>query len=396
MLLTVARETSISQLTFFLFNGKTKLTLSKATTAMVSFLNNLLSRRKPGVGIELATERINIVELRKKGDRLKLVSLATTPVPDDVIQDGQIIDTPTLAELVQSTLADHNIKIKRVATAIPAREAVTRIISVPAELNPEELREYMNAEAGLYLPFSREEADLDYQKLGLFVDEDGIEKMQVLLVATRKEIIDTYLDTFEQAGLQVDVLEVSSFAVIRTLKQQLEQFSSNEAAIIADIEFDSTELAIVVDGIPQFNRTIPIGLFQVQTALNEAMNLPPSRDVNELQAMTLPVTDTMGALSDPNPGTNAIIKVLSELADELRRSIDFYINQSDGLEIAQLLVSGPGAAIGQLDEFFMQRLAMPATQVDPIETLALDIDQDIPPNQRASLGVALGLGMRVS
>jgi len=30
----------------------------------------------------------------------------------------------------------------------------------------------------------REEADVDYQKLGYFVDEDGIEKVQVLLVAT--------------------------------------------------------------------------------------------------------------------------------------------------------------------------------------------------------------------
>ena len=363
---------------------------------MVGFLNQLLSGRKPGIGIELAAERINIVELRQKGGNLKLVTFATIPVPEDVVQDGQIIDSPTLAELVESTLSDNNIKTKRVATAIPAREAVTRIISVPAELNEEELREYMNAEAGLYLPFSREEADVDYQKLGLFVDEDGIEKMQVLLVATRREITDTYIDTFEQAGLQIDVLEVSSFAVIRTLKQQLEQFSSNEAAIIADIEFDSTELAIVVDGIPQFNRTIPIGLYQVQTALNEAMNLPPARDVKELQSMTLPVTDTMGALSDPNPGTNAIIKVLSELADELRRSIDFYINQSDGLEIAQLLICGPGAAIGQLDEFFMQRLAMPATQVDPVETLSLEIEQDISLDQRASLGVALGLGLRVS
>ncbi len=126
------------------------------------------------------------------------------------------------------------------------------------------------------------------------------------------------------------------------------------------------------------------------------MNLPPSRDVSELQAMTLPVTDTMGALNDPNPGTNAIIKILSELADELRRSIDFYINQSDGLEIAQLLLAGPGASIGQLDEFFMQRLAMPATQVDPLEMLSLQSDQEIPTDQRASLGVALGLGMRVS
>jgi len=45
----------------------------------------------------------------------------------------------------------------------------------------------LNHEAGLYLPYPREEADVDYQKLGYFVDEDGIEKVQVLLVATRKE-----------------------------------------------------------------------------------------------------------------------------------------------------------------------------------------------------------------
>ena len=363
---------------------------------MVSLLKGLFSKRKPGIGIELSTERINVVELRKKGNQLKLVTLAVTPVPEGIVQDGQIVDTPAMAELIQSTVTDNNIKAKTVGTSIPGREAVTRIIPVPAELNDDELKEYMNAESGLYLPFPREEGDVDYQKLGRFVDEDGIEKVQVLLVAARKEVTDTYVETFAQAGLKVTVLEVSSFSLIRTLKHQLEQFSSTEAAIIADIQFDSTELAIVVNGIPQFNRTIPIGLFQVQSALNSAMNLPPTRDVSELQAMTLPVTDTMGALNDPNPGTNAIIKVFAELADELRRSVDFYINQSDGLEMAQLLLTGPGAAIGQLDEFFMQRLAMPATQVDPIESLALAFEREIPPEQRASLGVALGLGMRMT
>lgn len=378
-------------------NPETSSLTNTQHRAMVGFFKNILSGRKPGMGIELAAERINIVEIRKKGDSLKLLNLASAPVPEDVVQDGQIVDTPTMSELIQSTLEDNFIKTKNIATAIPGREAVTRLIPVPAELNEEELRDYMNAEAGLYLPFSREEADVDYQKLGTFVDEDGIEKVQVLLVATRREVTDTYLETFEQAGLQVDVLEVSNFALIRTMKSQLDHFSSNEAAILADIEFDSTELVIVVNGIPQFTRTIQIGLYQVQTALNNAMNLPPSRDVSELQTMTLPVTDTMGALSEPNPGVNAIMKVLAELADELRRSIDFYINQNDGLEIAQLLLAGPGAAIGQLDEFFMQRLAMPATQVDPIEALNLSTDgKEISLEQRASLGVALGLGLRVT
>ena len=110
--------------------------------------------------------------------------------------------------------------------------------------------------------------------------------------------------------------------------------------------------------------------------------------------MTLPVTDTMGISGDASPGTNAMIKVLGELADELRRSVDFYLNQSEELEVAQLLLAGPGAAIGKLDEFFMQRLSLPASQVDPIETLNLEISQEITPEQRAGLGVALGLGLR--
>ncbi len=65
----------------------------------------------------------------------------------------------------------------------------------------------LNHEAALYLPYPREEADVDYQKLGYFVDEDGIEKVQVLLVATRKEVTNTYINTFAEAGLKIDVLE---------------------------------------------------------------------------------------------------------------------------------------------------------------------------------------------
>lgn len=362
---------------------------------MVSFLKGLFSRHTPGIGIELAADRITVVELQKKGQALKLVTLATAEVPEDVLQEGQIVDPPTMADLIRSVLADNKIKAKRVATAIPGREAVIRLIPVPVELNDQELRDYMNAESGLYLPFPREDADVDYQKLTPFVDEDGSEKVQVVMVATRQEVTNTYINTFSEAGLSLDILEVSSFALIRTLRQQLQQFAAQEAAVLADIEFDSTELAIIVDGIPQFNRTIPIGTYHIQTSLNEAMNLPPTRDTSEVLGMTLPVTDTMGTSSgDANPQTSAMMKVLGELTDELRRSIDFYLNQSEELEVAQLLLAGPGAAIGKLDEFFMQRLSLPASQVDPVEALSLEMEQEIPPERRSGLGVALGLGLR--
>jgi type IV pilus assembly protein PilM len=374
---------------------------------VVSSLRGLFSRKTKGVGIELAPDRVNVARLKKKGQGFQLVTLASAEVPEGIFQEGQITDSVAMAEIIQSILAESKLKVRHAATAIPSgRDTVTRIIPVPAELDDRELREMvLNQEAGLYLPFPREEADVDYQKLGFFVDEDGIEKVQVLLVATRREVTDSYLNTFRQAGLVVDVLEISSFALIRTIRQQLRQFTPQEAAAIVDIQFENTEISIVVDGVPQFSRTVPIGTYQVQTALSRAMNLPPSRNTELLQGMTVPVTpmDSMGTsmgagpppkMGGTNPGTAAMLRVLGELADELRRSIDFYHNQGENMEVAQLLLAGPGGAIGQLDEFFSQRLSLPASQVDPVSALSLEVAQDIPSAQRPSLGVVLGLGLR--
>ncbi|MEM1367455.1 MAG: pilus assembly protein PilM, partial [Cyanobacteria bacterium P01_H01_bin.15] len=52
--------------------------------------------------------------------------------------------------------------------------------------------------------------------------------------------------------------------------------------------------------------------------------------------------------------------------------------------------------IGQLDEFFAQRLNVPTIQVDPVASLALRVEKDIDisPVQRPGLGTVLGLGLR--
>jgi type IV pilus assembly protein PilM len=366
---------------------------------VVKSFNNLFGKSNKGVGIELSPHRVNVAQLRKQKQGLKLDSLTSVPVPEGIFANGQIADPPAMAEIIQQALAASKIKVSKVATAVAGRDSVVRLIPVPAELDDRELREMvLNHEAGLYLPYPREEADVDYQKLGYFVDEDGIEKVQVLLVATKKEITDTYVRTFQQAGLQIDILEINSFALIRTIREQLRQFSPQEAAVLVDIEFDSTEIAIVVNGVPQFSRTVPIGTSQMQAALSRAMNLPPSRDMELLQGITIPSTPpetNKTGQTSINPGMAAIMRILGELADELRRSIEFYLNQSENLEIAQILLAGPGGGMGQLDEFFTQRLSLPTAQIDPVGSLALQVDEEkYPYMQRAGLGIVLGLGMR--
>lgn len=365
---------------------------------MFSRLTNLFNRKSSGVGLEITPERVNVVQLASQGQGYKLKKFGYHSIPEGIFEEGKIVDSPALAEIIQELLNEQKITTKQVATAVPMREAIIRMLPVPAELDDQELRDMvLNHEAALYLPYPREEVDLDYQKLGLFEDEDGIEKVQVLLVATRKEVTDSYLDTFQQAGLQVDVLEINSFALIRTIREQLRQFGSREAAVLIDIEFDSTEIAIIVDGVPQFSRTVPIGTFQMQNALSRAMNLPPSRNPEILQGMTIPVTqfDTLSTQGTAvNPGMTALMRVMGELTDELRRSINFYLNQSEELELVQLLLAGPGGGLIQLDEYFTQRLSIPTIKVDPIESLMIDTEQAFSAIERPSLATVLGLGMR--
>ena len=45
--------------------------------------------------------------------------------------------------------------------------------------------------------------------------------------------------------------------------------------------------------------------------------------------------------------------------------------------------------------FFMQRLSIPTSQLDPVAALGLEMsEEDVPLVQRPGLGVVLGLGLR--
>jgi type IV pilus assembly protein PilM len=367
---------------------------------MLGRLANLFPRTDGGVAIELGSEKINVVELKKQGATTKLVHLCSAEAPAGAFEEGRIVNPPELAEAIVATLAEHKITAKKVTSAVPMRESIVRLIPLPAELDDREVRDMiLNHEAALYLPYPRDEVDLDYQKIDTIVDEDGLDKMQVLLAATRREVTDSYIETFKLAGLSLQTLEIGTFAMLRTMKEQLRQFAPQEGVVLVDIEFDSTDISIVVNGIPQFTRTVAIGTQQLQEALSTAMNLPASRGAELLQDIIIPETPVSGFGTQDtviNPGMASMMRVLGELSEEIRRSIDFYASHNDNLKLEQLMLAGPGAGLGQLDIFLTQRVGIPATAIDPLASLGLDAELDLAYAQRPSLATILGLGLRAA
>lgn len=216
--------------------------LSKYLPTLPKLSNLKLSswlNRANGIGLEITPERINLAQLSKQGQNYKLTNFCTIELAEGIFSDGEIVDFLGLSQAIKELITTHDIKAKRVATALPLKEAIIRIVPVPSELNDNELRDFiLIQEAPHYLPHPREEVDLDYQKLNFFEDDDGIEKVNILLVGTRQEITDSYVETMELADLKLDILEVSSFSLMRTIKAYFANYSDGEAVILVDSNFN--------------------------------------------------------------------------------------------------------------------------------------------------------------
>ncbi|MBG0742505.1 MAG: type pilus assembly protein PilM [Cyanobacteriota bacterium] len=349
---------------------------------LFSYWGNFLGKSTRGVGVELTGDRINIAQLHRVRQGLRIESLSTFPVPEGIMVNGEICDCPRMGEIISQAIVESKIKTTQIRTCIPEKHAIVRIIPAPLELEGQELYDsFINQEAGLYLPYPREEADIDCQKLGYFIDQDGIEKAQVLLVATRREITDSYIHTFALAGLKIEVLEIKSFAIIRTIQKQLLILKPEEAVVLVNIEFDHTEVTVIINGVPQFSRTIAIGIFQLENAISTPISREISLPVREMMLMTIPYR------AEPE------LDMLEKLGAEIGRTIDFCINQIESMEVSQIFLSGAGGGMKQLDEFLNDRLGFTTSRINPCQDLLLDRDK-FPLSQDPSLAVVLGLGMR--
>ncbi len=355
------------------------------------------------LGVEINPERIAVAQLKKQGSgRYRLAHYHSVEMPEGAMAEGRILDPNTVGLSLANLLSEHKVPTNLpVATAVPAREAIVRLLRLPADLPADELRRVvLEQEAELYIPYPRDQADVDYQPLGLDLSQDGIERIEVLLVAIPKEVVDNYLAVLQAANLKARCVELASFSLIRTIRDQLLQYSPQEAVLLSSIGYDSSEISILVNGIPQFTRTVNIGTVHMRQVLTQSLSLPFSRTGELLRTLRLPLLNPNevllggGQAVSSNPGVAAVARVVTDLADELKRSIDFFTSTESNFPVVKVFLAGSGATIGQVDAFLSQSLGMAVELADPFGNILVPDSIEVPLEERPAMGVALGLAMR--
>ena len=359
--------------------------------------------RKGAYGLDIGGSSVVVVGLSGKPGHLKLHTCFEWPLPPGLVVDGEISDADLFGRELKAMVSQRKLRGKAVYLAVSNQKVIVRNIDMP-DMTEDELAGAIQFQAQEYIPIPVEEVVLDSQVTGKRVGPDGSTRQEVLLVAAQRTMISTLLAATKRAGLRTAGIDVASLALVRALLPETSFFgAAGEAGTcrgIADISSSVSTLVVAVDGLMKFTRIVNFSSDRFARSLTEAKGIP----FDDAQMMVQRI-GLAGPLSPDEEyyseevvlETQTILgKVAAELADEIRRSFDYYQGQERATPVTELVLSGRGALLRNLDSHLAGALALPVVIGNPLAHVAQNAS-DQPDEELAvmapCLSVAIGLAL---
>src|SRR5690242_11760926 len=168
--------------------------------------------RPPTVGLDIGSNAIKAVVLRKNRGGWSLVTAGETPLPDNASTDGGAPDPLAVCEAVGDLLDSLHLRRARVATGLSGHAVMVKRLSMPA-MTHAELNDAIPWEAEQYIPFDLNDVQLDYQVLNGSKPGTG-NSLDVLLVAAKRDRIEDRTSLIQQVGRRPVVVDVEAFALV--------------------------------------------------------------------------------------------------------------------------------------------------------------------------------------
>ena len=233
-------------------------------------LKSLLGRRSGAdvVGLDIQPGVVAAVKARVNGG-IVVERAAVSPLAADAVREGEVIDRAVLGETLRE-LFEHSGLGKRVRVGVANQRTVMRTLELPPMGDMKELAAAVNFQAQDQVPMPLANAVLDFHPLGVIDTPDG-PRERVVLVAAQRDMIESLLDAVRSAGLQPEGVDLSAFALIRSLYRP----DVAEAGRVLYLNVDGlTNLAIADGTVCSFTRVVGSGLEGMAAQLAERRGIP--------------------------------------------------------------------------------------------------------------------------
>jgi type IV pilus assembly protein PilM len=351
-----------------------------------SSLSDLLPLRRdePYLSVDIGSSSIKVLEMRGRPGDLRLMHAATLPTPPAAIQNNMVYETTAVADATRALAESHAMRARKVITAVPGPAVIIKRVTLPAQ-GPRELENTILFEAGNFIPEDLENVNLDYQVTDYL--DDG-KRMEVLLVAAKKDIVASYSETVRAAGLTPVVVDVDYFALENMFETNYEPAPDRVIALV-NVGARYSSINILKGGRSTFTGDVPVGGRDISEALMRDLGVT-AEDAEALKA---------GATVGKVPADQAAAVTSSAAAaliEEIHHALSFFWTAATDETIDAVYVSGGTARMPGLAEQLSERVQAPVEVANPFAHVTIDRGADTPElrRQAAEFAVAMGLAIR--
>ncbi len=358
------------------------------------------------IGVDIGTHAIKIISL-KAG---YLTGLGIADISSDSLR-GLSVDAKDdlLINVLKRVLLENKIAVKNTVSAVSGSGVIIRYITLP-KMTEKELAATIKFEAEPHISFDIDQVILDYYIAGEKVEKE-LKKMDVILIAAKKEIVYKHLGILEAAGLTPVAIDVDAFALEGEYEFNHPDEKMHSVALI-NIGSTFTNINIMENGTSRFTRDVLIAGNNFTKVIQRDLRLDYReaevlkrekgavllREEGEKLGENAAVDNSEKEEEDLSLDICEAIKVpVNELLSEIQRSFDYYQAQTHEKSITKVIISGGSAKLKNIDKFFSQELKIPVEIDNPF--IKLQINYQVYPQEYLEsiapfFSVALGLAIR--
>lgn len=297
---------------------------AKILNPIISRIVIKLMAKKSCLGLFVDNESLCVVEVSMSKAGFKLENVATSQL-EFVVSDGKVADPKAAAVELQKFFSTAGLSNRNIYVGIPDQSAVTRLLSVPA-MSRREMKEVMRGDAEQYVLFSGREIALDFF-VADEVKEGASKTNSVLLSAAPKDVVDSWAETFDAAGLEIGGVVPTAIAFLNGVVDH-ERKSGFHCYLI--VGFNNTSLYLIKDGKLTFMRQVDFtmeALSAILPSFEKYKKDIPDEVFAPLNNFTDEISTTLDFFSQQNPREPKVEKVILCVNPEKYRAVELYLEK---------------------------------------------------------------------
>ena len=320
---------------------------------------------RSAIGLDIGTSGVRAAELSFGKSGITLEKFGQVALPEGAVRDGEVVNPDVVAEAVKQLWSHTKFSGKKVVIGVANQKVVVRQVDLPW-MPTEELKKSLAYQVQDFVPMPVEQAVLDFHPLEELAAENGSKVLRGLLVAASRDMVLASLEAVQKAGLSPTMVDLTPFAVIRSLADADHLGMGARVEALVDIGARVTNIVVHEGGVPRFVRILLMGGQDVTDSVGERMGIPQDQAEAVKQQLGLGVA---GDGMDVQAAQRVVEAVTAAFVDEVRGSLDYYLASSGSAPISRLVLTGGGARLGGLAQRLQTTTRVPVEVGAPMQSL---------------------------